>query len=338
MSFPDLPLIGLLTGEAAGIGPELVARLLSCPKAAKLARFVVIGDERILRWGCRIARVCLPPYHKVNALRKEDCDAEITLFDLANLDYIKLQLSPGKVDPRAGKAALEAISAALQLAAGKQVDAIVYAPLCKENLVIEGRHFEDEGELFAHLLNWRQSYGAVNFMDGLWFTRVTSHIALKDVGSRINREAVLQKICFTHALLRQAGVEQPKIAVSALNPHAGENGLFGDEEIESIAPAITMARSRGIDVDGPFPADTVFLKMRRRDYHALVSMYHDQSQIGMKLLGFERGVTINGGLPVILTTPAHGTAFDIAGKGEANPQALFEAVRMACRLTGKIRS
>jgi 4-hydroxythreonine-4-phosphate dehydrogenase len=152
------------------------------------------------------------------------------------------------------------------------------------------------------------------------------------VGSCINREAVLQKICFTHGLLLQAGIERPKIAVSALNPHAGENGLFGDEEIESIAPAIAMAGNRGIDVEGPFPADTIFLKMRRREYQALVSMYHDQAQIGMKLLSFERGVTINSGLPVILTTPAHGTAFDIAGKGEADPQALFEAVRMACRL------
>ncbi len=158
---------------------------------------------------------------------------------------------------------------------------------------------------------------------------MTSHVGLAKVSSLVTKKRVYEAIELMHRTLQLSGVISPRLAVAALNPHGGEGGLFGDEETEAIAPGIELARGRGIRADGPFPADTIFLRARNDGYEAVVSMYHDQGQIAMKLMGFERGVTVQGGLPVPITTPAHGTAFDIAGQGKANPSALESALKLA---------
>jgi 4-hydroxythreonine-4-phosphate dehydrogenase len=172
----------------------------------------------------------------------------------------------------------------------------------------------------------------MNVLDDLWIARVTSHVALSTALAQITPERIEQAIVLADETMRDAGIKQPRIAVAALNPHGGENGLFGREEIDIIAPSVQRAATRGIHCSGPFPADTVFLKAFAGEYDGVVSMYHDQGQIATKLKGFNRGVTVTAGLKIVFTTPAHGTAFDIVGKGCANTGALECAVRLAARL------
>jgi 4-hydroxythreonine-4-phosphate dehydrogenase len=213
-----------------------------------------------------------------------------------------------------------------------QLDAIVFAPLNKQAMHLGGSPFPDELHFMADRLQWKRHVSEINVLDNLWTSRVTSHIGLKHVSGLITKQGVYDAIILIHGALRMAGVKEPRLLVAALNPHGGEGGLFGGEEIEAIAPAIEQARSEGIQASGPFPADTIFVRAKRGDCDAIVSMYHDQGQIAMKLMGFERGVTVQGGLPIPITTPAHGTAFDIAGQGKANPQGLYQAFRIACRM------
>jgi 4-hydroxythreonine-4-phosphate dehydrogenase len=195
-----------------------------------------------------------------------------------------------------------------------------------------GSPFPDELHFMADRLRWAGHVCEINVLDALWTSRVTSHIGLSRVSGLITKDGVCRAIVLIHGVLRLAGVTEPRIAVAALNPHGGEGGLFGREEIDAIAPGIELARAEGIQATGPYPADTIFLRARGGACDAIVSMYHDQGQIAMKLMGFERGVTVQGGLPISITTPAHGTAFDIAGKGVANPEAMRQAFLLACRM------
>ena len=329
------PRVGFFLGEATGIGPELAAKALSRKDVADLADFVVIGDERILKWGEDIAGVSIPPYEKIQD--PDDLDsvkANIVFLDLKNLDWQSLNLKSGELSAESGKITGQTLSVALDLAIKKKIDAVAYGPLNKNAFHRGGFDYRDEIHMFASLLQWGGAFCEINMMDGLWFTRVSSHIPLREVSAHISKESVLKTIRLTHDCLEKAGMSRPHIAVTALNPHAGDSGLFGDEEISSILPAIEAAREEGINATGPYPADTVFIKVRERLCDALVSMYHDQGQIGIKILGFEQSVTVSGGLPVILATPAHGTAFDIAGQGVAHPGATVEAIKIACRMAG----
>ncbi len=235
----------------------------------------------------------------------------------------------GKVSAEAGKAAFDTLSYTVELAQIGQIDGFVFAPLNKEAMHLGGNPHNSELAFFRERFGMPDVSNELNFLDGLWTTRVTSHIALEQVSSIVTRERVFATIRFMDQILREYGHAAPHIAVAALNPHAGEHGMFGMQEIEQIGPAIDDARGQGIDASGPFPADTVFLRVRSDEYHGVVSMYHDQGQIAMKLMGFDRGVTVAGGLPVPITTPAHGTAHDIAGRGSANPGAIISAVEVA---------
>jgi len=201
----------------------------------------------------------------------------------------------------------------------------------KQALQEAGSPYPDEHHLFA---SWTGAteFGEMNVLGELWTARVTSHIALAQVAALLTGERVLKAIRLADRTLHRAGYAAPRIAVAALNPHGGEGGLFGREELDIIGPAVAAAQAEGIGAEGPYPADTIFLRARRGAVDAIVCMYHDQGQIAMKLLGFDRGVTVCAGLPVVLATPAHGTAFDIAGQGVANPGALGEAIRVAARL------
>lgn len=309
------PRVGLVLGDPSGIGPEILAKTLAEPATLAACRAFVIGDARILARGAAAAGVALP--------------ARVELMDLKNCPPDEAPF--GRATARTGKAAGEALEFAVRMAKHGDLDAFVYAPLHKRALHEAGYGFEDELHLLAHWLDVAE-FGEINVLEGLWTSRVTSHIGLARVAQELSVERVLAAIRLVHRERRRAGTSVPLIAVAAFNPHAGEGGLFGPEEDSIIVPAVAQARAEGIECDGPIPADTVFVRARLREFDAVVTMYHDQGQIAMKLLGFERGVTLAGGLPVPITTPAHGTAHDIAGRGTANPGAFEAAVGLAVRM------
>jgi 4-hydroxythreonine-4-phosphate dehydrogenase len=231
----------------------------------------------------------------------------------------------------AGRLTIEMLRVAVDMARAKRVDGIVFGPLNKEALNKGGNPHKDELHLLADWLG-DTDVSEINAAAGLVTTRVTSHIPLKDVAASIRPERIMLAIRMLHRTLRETGVKDARIGVAALNPHGGEHGLCGTEEIEIIAPTVAQAQAEGLPALGPFPADTIFLRAKKGEFQGVVIMYHDQGQIATKLLGFDQGVTIQGGLSVVTTTPAHGTAFDIAGKGTANPGAFQEAVRLAARM------
>jgi 4-hydroxythreonine-4-phosphate dehydrogenase len=306
--------VGLVLGDPAGIGAEIAAKLLDALPHAERANVAVIGDARQLAAGARIAGL-MPP--------------RVEILDRANADPAAIPL--GKACAEGGRAALDNFTAALDLARSGKLDAVCFTPFNKQALMMAGNRFEDELRYAADHLGWTGPVGEFNVLGRLWNARVTSHIALSQVSAHLTRERVLEAIALTDAQMRRAGFSPPRIAVAALNPHAGEGGAFGREEIDVIAPAVADARARGIEASGPFPSDTVYLRARDGAFDSVVTMYHDQGQIAIKLLGFSRGVTLLGGLPIAVTTPAQGTAYDIAGKGAASPEALrhaFALVRM----------
>jgi 4-hydroxythreonine-4-phosphate dehydrogenase len=310
-------IVGLVLGDPAGIGAELAARLLASIDPQNV---VVIGDARQLGEGARIAKVALPG---------------VRTIDMRNADPGALPL--GKVSAAGGKAALENFTRGLDLARAGEIDAICFTPFNKQALHLAGNRFEDELRYAADYLGFRGPVGEFNVLEKFWNARVTSHIPLKEVASQLSRERILEAVTLTHDALKNAGFANPRIAVAALNPHAGEGGSFGREEIDIIAPAVADAQKKGMDASGPFPADTVYIGARDGRFDAVVSMYHDQGQIAFKLIGFAEGVTLLGGLPIPITTPAHGTAYDIAGRGIARPGALRRAFDLAFSM-GKARS
>jgi len=240
-----------------------------------------------------------------------------------------------KVNAKAGKSVYETLEFTIKLALDKKIDGVVFGPFHKEAMGLGGCPFHAEIELFKDRFNKPKVHGEINVLEDMWTTRVTSHVPLKEVSSLLTPERILETIGLLNDQLKQFGIESPHIAVTALNPHAGENGKCGTEEIEVIAPAIQAAIEKGMDVSGPFPADTIFLRVKREGFRGIVSMYHDQGQIATKLLGFDKGVTLHGGMPIPITTPAHGTAFGKAGEGRANPDAMVRAFQIACQLAVK---
>lgn len=324
------PKVGLLLGDPTGIGPELTARLLAGHDVNEHADLVVIGDRRVFEMGQKIAGVSLSP--RVVS-RFEDVRFEAGEIQLLDFPGVPLnQFTVGRLSAKAGKSVLDVLAFTLDLARDGKLDAIVFAPFNKQALHLGGSSFPDELHFMADRLQWKGHFSEINVLDNLWTSRVTSHVGLRQVSGLITKKGVYDAIVLIDGALRMAGVKEPRLLVAALNPHGGEGGLFGNEEIEAIAPAIEQARAEGFQASGPFPADTIFVRAKKGACDAIVSMYHDQGQIAMKLMGFERGVTVQGGLPIPITTPAHGTAFDIAGQGKANPQALYQAFRIAGRM------
>jgi 4-hydroxythreonine-4-phosphate dehydrogenase len=225
----------------------------------------------------------------------------------------------------------------IDLALAGRIDGITFAPLNKAALHAGGWRFNDEHQMFAHLTRHAGFFGEMNVLDNLWMSRVTSHVSLRTALDQITPERIDEAITLADLTMRGAGFDPPRIAVAALNPHGGEGGLFGREEIEIIAPAVARAAQRGIRCRGPFPSDTVFLKAFAGDYDGVLTMYHDQGQIAMKLIGFDRGITLLGGFPFPVLTPAHGSAYDIAGKGVADPGASRAALLLAARMGAQRR-
>jgi 4-hydroxythreonine-4-phosphate dehydrogenase len=237
-------------------------------------------------------------------------------------------------DANNGAYMIAALAEGVSLVRDGKAHAFCFAPLNKSALRLGGMHQEDELRWFAEFLNYKGVCGELNVLQDLWTSRVTSHVALKEVSQLLSSQKVFDSIEMIAKALKASGKSQPRLAVCGLNPHNGDNGNYGDEEIKIIAPGVQMAQKAGIPADGPFPADTAFVRAIRKEggYDGVVTMYHDQGQIAMKLMGFEKGVTVHGGLPIPITTPAHGTAYDIAGQNVANPQAMLNAFDLACRM------
>ena len=322
--------LGVTLGDATGIGPELIVKALNDNEIKKLATWVIVDDKRVLKQGEEIAgsQIDIIEIEEISQVVPED--GKIYFIDLKNLDPKDYKL--GVLSEKAGKASGDTSKYLLEISQHNKIDGVIYGPLNKEALQRGGHHFKDELHFFADLLNCKHGFGEINILDDLWICRVTSHIPMKEVSSYITKENVLDRIHFAHRNLTRAGYNNPKIAVASYNPHSGEGGLTGTEEIDAIIPAVKEAQKEGINVVGPYSADTIFLRLEKEAINCLLAMYHDQAQIGMKLMGFNRGVTMSAGLPVVLTTPAHGTAFDIAGKGIADIGPTKAAIKMLVRM------
>jgi len=322
--------IALVPGDPTGIGPEQTARLLSRPETRCVARIVLVGDLRVMRMGMRHAGVDIPIAVVAHPGQADHDGAAVPMIDLGNLDPSGLTL--GVADARVGHRVGETLAAATDLARQGQVQAICFAPLHKKAMFDGGWRFADEHQLFAHLLDHKGPFREMNVLDGQWMSRVTSHVSLRGALDQITHDNICASLELTDRVLRDAGIAEPRIAVAALNPHAGEGGLFGREEIDIIAPAVRDMAAAGIRCEGPFPSDTVYLKAFRGEFDSVLAMYHDQGQIATKLRGFNKGVTVTTGLEVVFTTPAHGTAHDIAGRGIADIGAFESALALAARL------
>jgi 4-hydroxythreonine-4-phosphate dehydrogenase len=333
MTASDRPVIAITPGDCTGIGPEQTAKLLAAGRMKQVARLVVIGDSRVLEAGAKQAGVKLD-LHRYQSPAAVDWEADgVPIIDLGNTDPSELPV--GVANPKSGKLTGDTLARAIDFAKEGELDGITFAPLNKQAMFKGGWEFPDEHKMFAHLLGHTGMFSEMNVLEGQWMTRVTSHVSLRTAIDQINFDSICRALTLADGTMRMAGIEKPRIAVAALNPHAGEGGLFGTEEIEIIRPAVEHMQKQGIDCKGPFPSDTVYLKAFAGEYDSVLAMYHDQGQIATKLKGFNKGVTITAGLDVVFTTPAHGTAFDIVGKGVANIGAFESAVQLAAQVASR---
>ena len=326
-----LPTIALVPGDCTGIGPEQTARILADGNLADVANLVVVGDARVLDMGMSQAGVRLDIERIGSPAEASFERGTVQLVDLGNTDPSLFPL--GKSNAESGRLTGETLSRAIDFAKAGQVDAITFAPLNKRAMFDGGWKFPDEHKMFASLLGHTSYFSEMNVLDGQWMSRVTGHQSLREALDGINPESITDAIELVDRMMRKAGIAKPRIAVAALNPHAGEGGLFGRDEIEMIRPTVEAVAKRGIACSGPFPADTVYIRAFAGEFDSVVAMYHDQGQIATKLRGFNRGVTVTAGLETVFTTPSHGTAFDIVGQGMAKTGAIESAVRLAAQLS-----
>ena len=323
--------IALIQGDPAGIGPELMVRLLEDKENRRKANLVVIGAPEIFARGEAQAGVEIADARHAAADAEIDLDAEEILHLDLEIEGIA-DVPVGQVSPEGGRSSLEGLRRAFELSREGRIDGAVFMPFNKESMHIGGSEHPDELGFAKAFFDLKTPASEFNVANGMWNGRVTSHVPMRDVPSLLTVERIEESICLADRTLKLAGYDRPRIIVAAYNPHAGDGGLMGDEEIRVIRPAVEQAQLRQICCSGPLPADTLWLKVRDGEYDAVVTMYHDQGQIAIKLLGFDRGVSVLAGLPLPLTTPAHGTAFDIAGQGKANPVPARNAFTMCLNM------
>jgi len=311
----EKPVIALAMGDPCGISPELTAKVVALDEVRKAARVVVIGDRRVFDEGVKAARLPSTPEE---------------FIDLKHLDPATVQR--GVASKAGGASALANYRHALRMAADGKADAVCFTPFNKQAMRLAEPTYDDEILFTSNVLGFKGAATEFNILEGLWNARVTSHIPLAEVSENLSIERIVAALELTTTALRAAGFAPPRIGVAALNPHAGDGGNFGREEIDIIEPAVKKAKAKGLPADGPYPADTVFVRAKAGQFDAVLTMFHDQGQIAMKLLGFDRGVTLLGGYPFPICTPAHGTAYDIAGKGVANVGAARAALLLAAKM------
>ncbi|MFC1928491.1 4-hydroxythreonine-4-phosphate dehydrogenase PdxA [Chloroflexota bacterium] len=324
------PIIAITMGDAAGIGPEIITKVLQLEEIYRVCCPLIVGEGMTMSEAIRLLNspLKLRPVKALDEVKGEF--GIIDLIDLQNLD--KKEVILGQVCRACGKAAMEYIAKAAQLALQGKVNAVVTAPISKEATMQAG--YGDVGHLeFLARITHATEYATMLVSGTLRVVHLTTHYSLKDACGLVTKERILAKLRLTYDSFRQWGITHPRIAVAALNPHAGEGGLFGSEEIEQIIPAIKEAQGLGIDARGPFPADSVFIRALGAEFDVVLAMYHDQGHIPIKVHGFEESVSVALGLPFVRTSVDHGTAFDIAGQGIANYQSLEEAIKIAIRLS-----
>ncbi len=324
------PVLCVLLGDASGVGAEIVVKAFSGPEAASLlgqARVVLLGDQRVLARAEGVIGKKLS-CRRVDAKQIRDCEEDLMMIDAGNVDPEKAPF--GQVNPYCGAAVVEDIHTAFGLYADGQIDGICFAPFNKQAIRRAGNDVASEMEIFEqnceeYGLQKKKVQGEMNVVDGLWTTRVTSHVPLARIGEYLTKEGILDMIHLADESCRTAGIKEPRIMVAALNPHCGEGGLCGDEEQTMILPAIEEAKAEGINMVGMFSPDTAFVHAFDGEADAVVTMYHDQGQIALKLKEFGHAVTVSAGFPLPIGTPAHGTAHDIAGTGKVRESAFETA-------------
>ncbi len=339
----DKPVLGITMGDPSSIGPEIAAKAVSDKKLYEICNPIIIGDAAVLEKAVKITNANI----KVRAIDNPDEAifefGTIDIIDLKNVDIQNLEY--GKVSVMAGNAAFQFVKKAIDLALEKKLDGTVTGPIHKESINLAGHHFSGHTEIYAHFTNTKK-YGMLLVDKNLKVIHVSTHVSLRDACNLVKKDRVVDVIQLMESGLKQIGIENPKIGVAGLNPHASDGGLFGDEEEKEIIPAVKEARAKGINVEGPVPADTLFSKARGGSYDGCVAMYHDQGHIPFKLDGFiwnnetkrmesVRGVNITLGLPIIRTSVDHGTAFEIAGKGVASAEALLLATEYAVKMASR---
>jgi len=331
-----LPRIAVTMGDPAGVGPELCLRLLANAAIADECTPIIFGDAAVLH---RLAGKIGVPLNAPTIARRDWLTTWRNVNVPSVLDFQLVEASlvvPGKISAACGEAAFGYVTASIEAALSGEVDAVSTAPLNKEAMHAAGYKFPGHTEIFAQRMGAARSC-MLQYSEEITCSFVTTHVGYAEVPQLLTQERILDVIELTAAALRRIRGREPKLLVCGLNPHAGESGLFGEHEEEwIIAPAIEEARRRGFDVIGPVPPDTAFTPARRREFDAVICMYHDQGHIPVKMIAFDSAVNTTLGLPVTRTSVDHGTAFDIAWLGKANPGSLCSAVRLAAKLSGAV--
>ncbi len=334
------PIIGITMGDPAGIGPEIAVKVFNHNNLHRFCRPLLVGDARVIRDAASRSGFALDVHAITRTADAGFSPGTIDVYDLHHVDLARLEI--GRISALAGDAAFTTVKKVIELALAREIDATVTGPIQKEAIHLAGHVFSGHTEIYAHFTQTRK-YAMLLVHGRLRVIHVSTHVSLRQACEAVKKERILEVTGLLSDSCRQFGIANPRIAVAGLNPHAGDGGLFGDEEIREIVPAVQAAREQGYAVEGPIPADTVFSKARGGMYDGVVAMYHDQGHIPFKLFGFEwdhrnqrmkhvRGVNITLGLPIIRTSVDHGTALEIAGKGIASADALYLAIKYAAQL------
>lgn len=327
------PLVAWTLGDVAGIGPEIALKAWQDPELHASSRMLIVGSECVLRTQAEALGVSV-------AIRRFDpCDLEaaarasgsntLVCVDPSPVDVGSL--APGRIHPNAGRASYDYLVAAVDWALAGRIQAVVTLPIHKESLRAAGIPYPGHTEILAERTG-AERYGMMLYRRGLGVLHVTLHMSLRNALNAITVDAVHEKIALLDRMMRRLGVDRPRLSVAAVNPHASDGGLFGDEERTVVQPAVDLAAREGVDAVGPIPADALFVRAARGEFDGVVAMYHDQGHIALKLLGWREAVNVTAGLPIVRTSVAHGTGYDIVGKGVADPTSLKEAHRTALLL------
>ncbi|MGI5174349.1 4-hydroxythreonine-4-phosphate dehydrogenase PdxA [Treponema sp. OMZ 840] len=328
------PVLGMLMGDPAGVGPEIIAKLIVNGFIKEYCNPVVIGERRVLERAFDVIGSKVPI---VSVRDAESIDFNSNAIQLFDIDDPNAELCEfGKVSLAGGKTCLTELNIAVELCKTEKIEGFCFAPLNKASMKVAGMHFESEHHYLADLFHLTGPFCEINVVGSVWTTRTTSHIPIKDVSQNLSVERILRAVSLCSSTLKNSGIASPRIAVAALNPHCGENGLCGREEIDIIEPAIKKANEQGIAAFGPYSSDILFIKAFQGEFDGVVTMYHDQGQIALKLKGFDEGITIGGGQPYPIVTCGHGTAYDIAGKNLVKTHSFENAVKMAARMANHI--
>ncbi len=329
------PVLGILLGDAAGVGPEMIARLAANGFLNQHCRPLIMGDLRVLKKAEKMNGLNIK-VQAISDVSEATWEDGIPVLDQKNLDPSEIEY--GKLSIESGKACLELLKLGVELFQAGKIDGFCFGPLNKQSMIKAGCTKESEHHYLADLFHQTAPFGEINVLGDLWTTRTTSHIPIARVSDHLSVETIMRAITLANTTLKNSGIEKPVLGIAALNPHCGEGGKCGREEIDVITPAIEEAKRMGIDARGPFSSDILFINAFNGEFDGVVTMYHDQGQIALKLKGFDQGITIAGGLPAPIVTCAHGTAYDIAGKGVAKTSAFENAVKMAAKMARTIKN